>query len=115
MNKKEKALDEYRTALLELDREVRKTEIECIKMLEQIKQEQRKLEKLKSEGITNIVDAYDNIIIPTELVKNMSYDDFIDWLELGSKQDIEAAIKVFERYNLTGYVEIMKIHLKRMI
>lgn len=115
--KREKALDEYSEGLKQLDLELRDFEKELHKKLKEVRKAYDKYEKAKKESnepIMNIFDAYNNIIIPTELVKNMTYDDFIDWLELGTKQDIIETIKIFERYNLNTHIKIMKIHLERM-
>lgn len=83
-------------------------------MLEELKAETKRLESLKNESIVNIVDAYENIILPTELVKDMTYNDFIDWLELLTKEDIIQAIKVFERYKLNNHVKVMRIYVNRL-
>ena len=96
--KREKALDEYSESLKLLDLELRDFEKELHKKLKEVRDDYDKYKNRdneKKDFIMNIVDAYDNIILPKELVKNMSYDDFIDWLELGTEQDIIEAIKVF--------------------
>lgn len=51
------------------------------------------------EDIKDIIKAvtfYESISKPSELVKGMTYDDFHDWLDLGTEEDIRDALKVFK-------------------
>lgn len=111
---RERLLKNYESELKEYDILLREQEKKCFQMLEELKAETKRLESLKNESIVNIVDAYENIILPTELVKDMTYNDFIDWLELLTKEDIIQAIKVFERYKLNNHVKVMRIYVNRL-
>lgn len=55
---------------------------------------------------------YEKIIKPSNLVKDMSYDDFIDWLDLGDEEDVMAALDAFKKDGVTEYVKIIKAYLK---
>jgi len=57
--------------------------------------------------------AYEEIIEPKNLIKNMNYDEFVDWAEIGTKEDIECAIRVFQAWGLKDHVKIMKIIIER--
>ena len=65
-------------------------------------------EQREDSNITQIVDAYDNIIDPKVLTKNMTIDDFIDWLDLASSvEDILAAMKIFKREGFLKHYRLM--------
>ncbi len=56
---------------------------------------------------------YEKLTQPSVLVKDMTYNEFLDWLELADcKEDIESAIEAFTVDGLTEHVKVMKIHLK---
>ena len=57
--------------------------------------------------------AYLVLIHPEEMVREMTYDEFVDWVELGTKEDIECAIEEFRKYNLDDHVTIMEIVIAR--
>jgi hypothetical protein len=61
------------------------------------------------EGIRKLELAYLEIAEPENLVRNMSYDEFVDWAELGTKEDIECAIKEFNKVGLKDHVRVMEI------
>ncbi len=51
---------------------------------------------------------------PRELVKDMNYDEFSDWIEQGTAEEIECAIAAFEDVGLTEHVKVMKVYVNRM-
>ena len=57
--------------------------------------------------------AYLDMIEPKKLVEGMSYDDFVDWVEIGTREDIECAIRVFKNWGLNDHVRVMEIVLER--
>lgn len=61
---------------------------------------------------TNHNEFYDKLSKPEVLTKDMSFDEFLDWLELGTESDVRAAIAAFEKDGLDEHVKVMKIHLK---
>lgn len=69
-----------------------------------------------SKEIDKLDEAYQDLIKPESLVKDMSYDEFMEWLELGTKEDIQAALKRFEETEsgMQHHCEIMRIKLKSM-
>ena len=60
-----------------------------------------------------IDEFYMSIITPPELVEGMTYDEFCDWVEIGTKEYIEDAIIEFRKYGMIEHVQIMKIILRR--
>lgn len=64
------------------------------------------------QAINDYNNFYEIVKDPKNIVEGMDYDDFMDWLELGDKDDIEAAIVEFEKAGLTEHVKVMKAHLK---
>lgn len=60
-----------------------------------------------------IDEFYMSIITPPELVDGMTYDEFCDWVEIGTREYIEDSIIEFNKYNMIDHVHIMKIILKR--
>lgn len=62
----------------------------------------------------NTRDFYDALTDPHNIVKGMSYDDFIDWLNLSSeREDIVKAIARFkEAGDLEDHIKVMELHLK---
>ena len=59
-----------------------------------------------------IDEFYMSIITPPELVDGMDYDEFCDWVEIGTKEYIEDAIVEFKKYNLIDHVKVMEIILR---
>ena len=59
-------------------------------------------------------DLYEEIISnPLNVIGNMSYDEYMDWLDMGSEDDLRAALRVFEKNEMPeDYIEIIKIKLK---
>jgi len=65
--------------------------------------------------VKDIKKEYTDTINPREIVKDMNYDDFMDWLSISEGRDyIESAIKAFSKEgdDLLDYVLIMKQFLK---
>lgn len=58
--------------------------------------------------------AYQNISSPSKLVEGMTFDDFMDWLELArNREDVLSAIKAFEREEgMENYIKVMRQYLK---
>ncbi|MBS3739634.1 MAG: hypothetical protein KGY51_11685 [Psychroflexus sp.] len=51
---------------------------------------------------------------PWNLIKDMTYDDYMDWLDLGTKEDLEATLEVFENSNVPNcIIDILKIELTK--
>lgn len=56
-----------------------------------------------------INEAYLQISNPTNLVANFeTKESFENWLDLGTKKDLECALKAFEDCELYEYCEIIK-------
>ena len=63
--------------------------------------------------IDEVESAYSTFSDPRNITKDMTYDDFMDWLDLSrSEQDIVSAIVAFEKVGLKEHVKIMKQYLK---
>lgn len=61
----------------------------------------------------NYNQFYEVVKDPHTIVKGMTYDDFNDWLELGTKEDIESAIEAFkEAGGLEDHIKVMEVHIK---
>ena len=59
-----------------------------------------------------INEAYETIIDPVELIKNFKTEkDFIDWLDLGTPEDVEQTLQVFEDAELYEYCAIIKKYI----
>ena len=58
-------------------------------------------------------EFYLSMIAPPELVNGMTYDEFCDWVELGTREYIEDAIIEFKKCGMDEHVHIMEIILKR--
>jgi len=65
-----------------------------------------------NKEIQELVDFYEKMINPRELTRGMSYDEFTEWVELGTIEEVESAISSFEKENMNEHVEIMKIYIK---
>ena len=57
---------------------------------------------------------YQNITAdPWNLIKDMTYNEYMDWLDIGTKEDLEATLEVFEKSNVPKcFIDILKIELK---
>lgn len=65
------------------------------------------------ELIKRLQHEYEKTIMhPANIVRGMSYDDFINWLELGTDEDIANAREVFEKEGMEQYVNIIDGYLK---
>lgn len=64
------------------------------------------------QRVENHNEFYEKLSQPSVLTEDMSYDEFCDWLELGTEDDIRAAIKAFKQDGLDEHVEVMELHLK---
>lgn len=62
---------------------------------------------------------YEDLTNPMELIKNFNTDlEFVDWLKLGTKEDLEFTLKSFENYELYEHCNLIKEQiewLNRMI
>lgn len=72
----------------------------------------KKINKKESTEVDDIIDFYEGFIHPKELTKGMSLDDFYDWLDLGNKDDVEAALREFKKVNHDTHVPIIEGYLK---
>lgn len=59
----------------------------------------------------SIDQIYLEIKRPRNLVKDMSFDDFCDWCDKGTREDLEAALVEFEKDNLPEHCRIIKYKL----
>ena len=107
---KERKLKQYESDLNEIDLGLLDLEETLTNKMREFK---HAIDKYNNSN-KSINDAYLGLIDPCEVVKGMSYDEFIDWLELGTKDDILQAIKVFEEKKLVEHVKIMNIYLDKM-
>lgn len=57
-------------------------------------------------------EFYEKLSTPSVLTEDMNFDEFLDWLDLGTEEDVQAAIKAFEKDGLDEHVKVMKVHLK---
>jgi len=64
--------------------------------------------------VAKLEKAYKEIIKPSNLVNGMTYDEFLDWVEIGTIDEIECAIKAFEKDDLQEHIKIMKITVKKL-
>lgn len=57
-------------------------------------------------------EVYENITDPTEFVKNFkSKQEFIEWLDLGTPEDVECTLEAFEAAELYEYCQIIKDYI----
>lgn len=61
----------------------------------------------KEEFFRAIGQSYQRAIHPAQIVRGMSYDDFIDWLEIGTIEDVKCAREVFAEHNMQQHVRII--------
>lgn len=66
------------------------------------------------DEINELVDYYESIIAPETIVDGMDYDEFHEWVELGTKDEIECAIVEFKKSNLPHHVKIMEIYISKL-
>lgn len=65
-----------------------------------------------NELIDELDEAYLDLIDPRELVKDMSLDDFIDWLNISDElEDILATMQQFVRAGMKEHVQVIVGHL----
>jgi hypothetical protein len=71
--------------------------------------------KNELEPIQELVSGYlDLLKHPRKIVGKMTYDEYCDWLEPGSLEDLIAARKVFVKDNLTRYVDVIDTYIKKL-
>lgn len=52
---------------------------------------------------------------PMLIVGDMTFDDFCDWVDLGTKDDLIACLKVFESNNMSeAYTMVLKLRIDQM-
>jgi len=72
------------------------------------------MKKNELEPIQELVSGYlDLLKHPIKIVGGMTYDEYCDWLELGSLEDLIETRKVFVKDNLTRYVDVIDIYIKK--
>lgn len=64
------------------------------------------------EAVEQVTDAYESMIDPVSFVSDMTIDEFCDWLQLGSEEDVKATLRAFEKCDLPAHISIIKGHLK---
>jgi len=53
---------------------------------------------------------------PLNIIGDMSYEEYIDWLHLGTKEDVEDFIEKLKQVNAPKeYIEVAQIEIKRLI
>lgn len=63
--------------------------------------------------VDELTDFYEGFIDPKELTKDMSVDDFLDWLNISDKlDDILATLKQFKAAGMGKHVRLIIVHLK---
>lgn len=67
---------------------------------------------MNEQTAVNHNEFYEKLSKPSVLTEDMSFDEFLDWLDLGTESDVRAAIAAFEKDGLTEHVKVMKVHLK---
>lgn len=59
--------------------------------------------------VINLVNKYLDLIQPDNIVELFdTEEEFISWLELGTKKDLECTLKEFEKYNMFEHCIIIK-------
>jgi hypothetical protein len=60
---------------------------------------------------------YEELIkYPLNIIGDMSYEEYIDWLHLGTKEDVEDFIEKLKQVNAPKeYIEVSQIEIKRLI
>lgn len=65
---------------------------------------------------TKVLFSYEQLIDnPLNIVGDMSYDEYCDWLDLGTKEDLKATLEKFVSAKMPkDYIEILKIKLNSL-
>jgi len=64
--------------------------------------------KKKKKKIDSIIDALEELIKPTNLIKHFKSDEeFKQWAREGRIKDLEATIKLFEEYELYEHCKLL--------
>lgn len=65
---------------------------------------------------TKVLFSYEQLIDnPLNIVGDMSYDEYCDWLDLGTKEDLKATLEKFVSEKMPqDYIEILKIKLNSL-
>lgn len=72
------------------------------------------LKPFNTKQIAFLNRAYHKIIKPRNLLGEMDFYDFYDWLDLGTKEDVLSALKaIIEDGTLPKHEEWCRIYLKR--
>ncbi len=59
--------------------------------------------------MNELIQKYVDMIIPTNFIQTFKTDnEFIEWANLGSVEDLDCTIKEFEEYELYEYCIILK-------
>jgi len=62
------------------------------------------------EELNDVYNIYEEILInPHILVDGMTYDEFVEWVDIGTIEEIEDAILTFANAQMYQHVDIMKI------
>lgn len=76
-------------------------------------QVEKPLEIGSNKEAEDLNTAYESMIDPRELTKDMSLDDFIDWLDISDElKDVLAALKAFRKASMSEHVKVIIGHLK---
>ena len=65
--------------------------------------------------IQQIITGYPELLKhPKNVVGKMSYDEYCEWLEEGSLEDLIEARKVFDKDDLQEHIKVMDIYIKKL-
>lgn len=73
------------------------------------------MQKNELDSMSQLIIGYLELLKnPKKVVGNMSYDEYCEWLEDGSLDDLLAARTVFEKENLTEHIKVIDIYIKKL-
>lgn len=73
------------------------------------------MQKNELELVEQLVSGYEDLLKhPIKIVGKMTYDEYCDWLELGSLEDLIETRKVFVKDNLTRHINVIDIYIKKL-
>lgn len=60
-----------------------------------------------------LIEVYEDLKKPENLVKGMTFDEFCDWCKLGTKKDLQMALVEFEKSTLSEHCKIIKYYIEQ--
>lgn len=64
------------------------------------------------ETIEKLINVYEELVDPVELVKYLTDDEFLDWLDEGTEEDVRATLSKFQESKMGKYLGFIIGHLK---